>query len=197
MAPAMGTPGGGPVVVIPGGLRVGSGDGGGTTTCPKPVPGGTTADPRVAATIVAALALLAGAQRWFNAINGSGDDRGGTKQCTAPQGTPSDDCDQNRGRIQVQGSDVPLNLSWAWARPTPPTAQEALTQLARIEAGLTKGQRDVRTEAFQRARRQIQQCQASGGCDAPMSRSYQNRNLPRAVRDARVDIEIRTGRAFT
>lgn len=117
--------------------------------------------------------------------------------CSAPQTTPTGDCDQNRGRIQVQGSDVPPDLSWSWARATPPTAQEARTELARLETGLTNRQREVRTQAFQRARRQVEQCQASGGCNAPMSRSYQNRNLPRAVRDARVDIEIWTGRAFT
>ena len=102
----------------------------------------------------------------------------------------------HRGRIQVQGTDLVRELSWTWADVDPPTAATALEALDGLKAHLTSGELALRSEAFTRAVRFIENAAASGGVDAPVSVTFQNRGLSRADRTARVDIEVRTGKAF-
>ncbi|MGH9267002.1 MAG: RHS repeat-associated core domain-containing protein, partial [Acidimicrobiales bacterium] len=129
---------------------------------------------------------------------GGGDEcrpLGGPRRVPAPQTTP-DDCQRHAGRIQVQGDDLRgADSSWAWSRTSPPTAGEALAELARLRTGLSRRQLDARTEAFAQAEDLIRRCQSSGGC-GPMRRTFHNRSLPARLDTARVDIEILSGLAF-
>ena len=104
--------------------------------------------------------------------------------------------DMHRGRIQVQGSDLGQDLSWSWATPDPPTAAAALEALDGLRSQLPSGALALRGEAFERAARFVRDAAASGGVSAPVSVTFQNRGLSRTNRTARVDIEVRTGRAF-
>jgi RHS repeat-associated protein len=112
-----------------------------------------------------------------------------------PIGTSTKHESHNRGRIQVQGPDMNPELSWPWARKTPPTAREGLTQLYILESSLTRRQREVRDEAFQNAAKYIRGCGRYGGCWAPSSKSFKNSDSPLRSK-ARVDVEIRAGSAF-
>lgn len=102
----------------------------------------------------------------------------------------------HRGRIQVQGADLVLERSWSWADDDPPTAAAALARLHDLRAQLTSVQLALRNEAFERAERFIRNAAASGGVDAPVGATFQNRGLARGGCTARVDIEVRTGKAF-
>ena len=87
-------------------------------------------------------------------------------------------------------------LSWPWASAHPPTAAAALAGLQGLRGRLNRAELALRDEAFERAERFNRQAQPSGGVAAPVSVSFQNRNLARKDRTARVDIEVPTGRAF-
>lgn len=104
--------------------------------------------------------------------------------------------DEHRGRIQVQGKDLRSELSWPWTRDNPPTAQEAVLALNNLKSQLNASELSLRDEAFEKAERFIKQAGQSGGVSAPVSVTFQNRNLPPGNRDARVDIEVRKGNAF-
>ncbi len=101
-----------------------------------------------------------------------------------------------RGRLQVQGEDLGQELSWPWARAEPPKADEAVAELGKLKGQLTKKQLEIRSEAFESASRFITNAKANGGVDAPVSQTYQNKNLRDKEKTARVDIEVRTGKAF-
>lgn len=88
------------------------------------------------------------------------------------------------------------DLSWAWSADEPPTAANAANELDTLEAQCTPTQRKNRDEAFPKARRYITS-QAGRGADAPVSLTFQNRPPPKKATDARVDIEVIDGRAFT
>jgi hypothetical protein len=98
----------------------------------------------------------------------------------------------HRGRLQVQGGG--LELSFHWARSVPMTKAEATAGLIGLRATLSRQQLSLRDEAFARALGFIQATLAT--TPPPVIRKFQNRNLPRDQRDARVDVEIRTGVAF-
>ena len=91
--------------------------------------------------------------------------------------------------------DMSPELSWPWAQATAPPATLAAGELDKLEAQCTPTQRRHRDEAFPKARRFIIS-HAGKGADAPVSMTFQNRGLPKTAHDARVDIEVRTGRAF-
>ena len=76
-----------------------------------------------------------------------------------------------------------------------PPASVAATELDKLEARCTPTQRTNRDQAFPKARRFIM-CHAGKGADAPISMTFQNRGLPKTAHDARVDVEVRAGRAF-
>ena len=101
----------------------------------------------------------------------------------------------HRGRIQVQGLDMAPELSSQWAQATPPTSAEGVQDLDGLQARCTATQLRHRREAFPKARRYIEDA-AGRGVDAPVSRTFQDRGLPKTAKDARVDIEVVYGRAF-
>lgn len=104
----------------------------------------------------------------------------------------------HRGRLQVQGQDVPNeDRSWSWAQPSPPTAAEGIFQLHKLRDELSGGMLHRRSTAFRDAEIFILNCAAGGGCP-PMDRtkSFRNIGLPKRFDEARVDIQIFTGRAF-
>ncbi len=108
--------------------------------------------------------------------------------------------DEHRGRLQVQGADLGRfpngELSWAWARTTPPTAAEALTALQVMKGQLGKRELEVRVEAFFKAEKFILKAQMDGGIQAIYRSDFQSNNLPPKFKNARVDIEVLKGRAF-
>ena len=106
------------------------------------------------------------------------------------------DQEEHRGRLQVQGKDLRQELSWPWTRSQPPTAQEALAGLTGMKNQLNKSELRLRDEAFEKAENYISRAGNSGGVNAPISLTFQNKNLPNKNKDARVDIEVRKGRAF-
>lgn len=87
-------------------------------------------------------------------------------------------------------------MSWPWTSDDPPTAATALEALDELKTQLSVAERSLRDEAFQRAASFIERAAEGDGAYAPVSLSFQNRRLSRANRTARVDIEVRTGRAF-
>jgi hypothetical protein len=98
---------------------------------------------------------------------------------------------QHRGRLQVQGPDLRQEISFPWARNTPMTKAEALAALESLRGQLTRRELQAREQAFEQARRFIEQYL---GTTPPMvSRSFNNRTGPSAVR---VDVEIHQGTAF-
>jgi hypothetical protein len=101
------------------------------------------------------------------------------------------------GRIQAQGSDIrEPGPSFSWARETPVPRTEALAGLRHVYQACTAEQRERRELAFAKARRFIER----GPYEVvmrPVMRSFFNRNLPERYRNARVDIEIQRGEAFT
>ena len=100
---------------------------------------------------------------------------------------------EHRGRIQAQGAGIEESESWAQRAPL--TAAEARMLLQRLRARLTPAQRALRDEAFVAARRYIDQMEARGGVEAypkDISKSFAVFESD----DARVDIEVKKGRAF-
>ena len=109
-----------------------------------------------------------------------------------PQTKTRDRTQQHRGRLQVQGGGI--ELSYPWARNAPMTKAEALSGLMGLKSQLPKRELAIRNEAFSRAQAFINSTLVTA--PPPISRTFQNKNLPSRSRDARVDIEIRTGVAF-
>lgn len=100
----------------------------------------------------------------------------------------------NRGRIQIQGIDMTQGeVSWPWARDTPPPKTEAITELDYMYNNLTTRQKQDRTEAYQKAKNFINAGPYTVTGPAIM-RSFRNNN-PRDP-SIRIDIEIRAGTAF-
>jgi hypothetical protein len=102
----------------------------------------------------------------------------------------------HRGSIQIQGPDIEQNyrngqgtISKSWAQATPLTKKEGRQQLAILENTLTQKQKDIRRSALDSGISFINSC-SDKGCSA-LSRSYPGNS------SYRVDIEIKTGLAFT
>lgn len=98
----------------------------------------------------------------------------------------------HRGRIRGQGADLASQRSWPWAGDEPPTASAAMAGLDQLRAELTDAHLALRRDA----ERFIRIGRGGGGIDGPVSVTVQNRGLARGNRTARVDIEVRTGKAF-
>jgi len=83
--------------------------------------------------------------------------------------------------------------SFSWSRPAPLPRTEAIGGLHELRDACTPTQLKLRNDAFDKAEQFIN----AGPVDAaPMVRSFRNRNLPRAHKDARVDVEVWQGTAF-
>ena len=98
----------------------------------------------------------------------------------------------NRGRIQAQGSNPPLQVSRAWAQQDPPSKFTCVELLDQIWDQLTASQRRERQQAYEDARSFIQSA-PQDGYPATSRHFY---DPQRRDPNARIDIEIITGRAF-
>jgi hypothetical protein len=103
--------------------------------------------------------------------------------------------DVHRGRLQVQGEDLDLDISWRWTRSEPPTKREAQRELDNLRTKLTSRQFKRRNQAFDKAQRFIRQAPATG-VDAVVIESYYNNPRDPKYPEARVDVEVREGKAF-
>ncbi|WP_340202089.1 hypothetical protein [Ascidiimonas sp. W6] len=102
---------------------------------------------------------------------------------------------QNRGRIQIQGSK--LEKSEAWSTKDSYTKKEALKDLAALWKSLsTREQRD-REAAYKEAQTYIKRAPKEGYCitGAKLAKEFKDKN--RKDSKARIDIEIKLGCAFT
>lgn len=86
--------------------------------------------------------------------------------------------------------------SFPWARPSPLPRPEAIEGLHVLREDCTSAQRSVRHEAFGKAEIFIKRQPVLVDV-APVFRTFQNRALPPNRRDARVDIEVIEGLAFS
>ena len=105
----------------------------------------------------------------------------------------------HRGRLQVQGDDMPKpEPSCPWAQATPKTAPSALEGLASLEGCCSNSQRSRRDRGFLEARRFISNAHKDGGVQHPVSESFprNKRHRPKDVPNARVDVEVHLGLAF-
>jgi hypothetical protein len=83
--------------------------------------------------------------------------------------------------------------SFSWTRPSPLPRTEAIGGLHGLKDACTPTQLKLRNEAFEKAEQFINAGPVDG---APVVRTFRNRNLPRAHKDARVDVEVLLGTAF-
>lgn len=102
-----------------------------------------------------------------------------------------DQSKQHRGRIQAQGGGV--EKSEAWSQDKPLSAKRGLSLLARLVAKLTAKDRADRDKPIQNAERFIKTAGKNGGVFAPVFKSF----LAKGSKDKRIDIEVRSGKAFT
>ena len=102
----------------------------------------------------------------------------------------------DRGRFQAQGNDLKREQSWPWARQTPLPHSAAITGLGDLCARLRRQDLARRERALEKLTRFMDHGRAAGGIEAPITRTFQDRNLARDMRDARLDLEVWTGRAF-
>jgi len=83
--------------------------------------------------------------------------------------------------------------SYSWRCTSPILKTKAIGELRKLRKGCTRSQLKLRHQAFDRAEKFIN----TGPIRvSPLYMTFQNRNLPKANRDARVDIEVLRGVAF-
>ena len=102
-----------------------------------------------------------------------------------------------RGRVQAQGDDIKQKggYSESWAQDVSVTEQDGLEFLAKIKKECNKDQQAQRKEAFTKAKRFVQNASKQGGVwPESQPHSFQDRKC--TVGNARVDIEIQSGRTF-
>lgn len=102
-----------------------------------------------------------------------------------------------RGRVQAQGEDIEEHggYSCSWAQDKPVSDRDGLSFLDKIEKQCSKSQKAQRKQAFAKARRFVKNASEQGGVGPEAQpRSFQDKK--RTVKNARVDIEIRSGRTF-
>ena len=99
----------------------------------------------------------------------------------------------NRVRVQAQGGGVEKSVDLS--STTPSTAQQGLDALENLKGQLSKSELRARQGAFDKAESFIKACERCGGVDASVSKTFTNRGVRGS--DARVDIEVITGKAFT
>lgn len=101
----------------------------------------------------------------------------------------------HRGRIQAQGDDLPSDPSRAWNATEPPLKTDGLSMVDSLEEELPRAARQMRQTQFAKARHRIRTAPPEG-LNAPVSLSFSVHSPPTKARRARVDIEVRAGRAF-
>lgn len=119
-----------------------------------------------------------------------------TTQAPGPATTTTTKTDEeerlNRGRIQIQGSNPPLEVSAPWSQSTPPTKAQGVVMLNGLWNSLSRSEQKDRKAAYQQALRFINGLPPTGSL--PTSRTFQDPQ--RKDSRARIDIEIITGTAF-
>lgn len=102
-----------------------------------------------------------------------------------------------RGRVQAQGDDIKQDggYSESWAQEIPVTDQEGLEFLAKIENKCNESQKAQRKQAFSRAKRFVTNASKEGGIK-PEAQPHSFQDRKRTINNARVDIEIHSGRTF-
>lgn len=91
----------------------------------------------------------------------------------------------------MQGAGINDSEAWVQSEPLPASAARAF--LAALTARLPTREYQLRQSVIQQARSFIDRCEAAGGIDHPVSRSFLVRG-DRAAR--RVDIEVVRGKAI-
>lgn len=94
----------------------------------------------------------------------------------------------NRGRLQAQSDS--LEESEPWAQNEPPTWEEGLDLLKKLEDKLSAKESAKREKQFKQAERFITNAGKSGGIGSPLKISFENENLDDGTR---VDIEVYAG----
>ena len=103
---------------------------------------------------------------------------------------------KHRGRHQAQGHDVAGgDRSRPWARPLPYPALDAHDDLTGLEGDLNPAAREKRVLSFRQAHRFVDNAKQAGGI-GPTARTFPA-GRPGEDTDARVDIEVKKGLAFT
>ncbi|EMK3325702.1 hypothetical protein V8035_004146 [Vibrio vulnificus] len=97
---------------------------------------------------------------------------------------------RNRGRFQAQGAR--LEESESWASEVEIGVSEGLSLIGDLEVKLTRRERLLRESSFQQARSYVQNAGNVNGVFAQISKTYRVKN----TKSERVDIEVRSGRAF-
>ncbi|MCR9055244.1 MAG: hypothetical protein ACE362_28310 [Phaeodactylibacter xiamenensis] len=90
--------------------------------------------------------------------------------------------------IQAQGGG--LEASESWSQTEPLSKEKGLSLLKRLRNRLSPADQALRERPFEEAERFIDQTE--GGIDAPVRRSFNNRQN----RSIRIDIEVWSGTAF-
>ena len=90
----------------------------------------------------------------------------------------------------MQGGGINDSEAWVQSEPLPASAGRAF--LSALAARLPSREYQLRQSVIQQARSFIDRCEAAGGIDHPVSRSF----LIRGDRSRRVDIEVVRGKAF-
>lgn len=96
----------------------------------------------------------------------------------------------NRGRMQAQGGC--LEESEPWDQDCPPTESEGHGMADNLEAKIGANEAKSRESGFRKLHRFISNAASTGGADAPVSISWKTPQ----TKDVRVDLEIKTGKAF-
>ena len=96
----------------------------------------------------------------------------------------------HRGRIQAQGGGVEKSAPWAQDHPL--TRREGLEKVDALAAKLTPKEFRDRQEPLEKVREWTGRAAQAGGVDAPVSKTFKKKG----AKDIRVDIEVKTGRAF-
>ena len=102
-----------------------------------------------------------------------------------------------RGRVQAQGDDIEQDggYSYPWAQKDPISDRDGLSFLANIEEQCSDSQKAERKQAFVKAKRFVDNASKQGGV-GPESQPHSFQDSKRTVKNARVDIEIRSGLTF-
>ncbi len=102
-----------------------------------------------------------------------------------------------RGRVQAQGDDIEHDggYSCPWAQDQPVSDRDGLSFLAKIEEQCSESQKAERKQAFVKAKRFVNNASKQGGV-SPESQPHSFQDIRRTVKNARVDIEIRSGLTF-
>ena len=95
---------------------------------------------------------------------------------------------EHRGRIQAQGEG--LEASESWAQDEPLTAKKGLGLLRRLKKKISEADAAKREKQFHKAEGYINRASQVGGLD-PHKKTFKKKDS-----DARVDIEILSGKAF-